>query len=69
MQSRNPAWNYSLVSPALLSVPVRVDSRWPVTRGALWLTVLAAGPGMGILAMAAFLAIGEFVAREGAGDD
>jgi hypothetical protein len=46
---------------ALLSVPVRVASRRPVTRGALWPTVLVAGLMMGILVMAAFAAIDEFI--------
>jgi len=46
---------------ALLSVPVRVASRRPVTRGALWPTILVAGLMMGILVMAAFLAFYEFI--------
>lgn len=45
---------------ALLSVPVRVASRRPMTRGALWPTVLVAGLMMGILVMAAFFAFDEF---------
>jgi hypothetical protein len=45
---------------ALLSVPVRVASRRPVTRGALWPTILVAGLMMGILVMAAVLAFDEF---------
>ena len=54
---------------ALLSVPVRVASRRPVTRGALWPTVLVAGLMMGVLVMAAVLAIDEFVYRlEDTGD-
>jgi hypothetical protein len=53
---------------ALLSVPVRVMSRRPLTRGALWPTVLVAGLMMGILVMAAFFAFDEF-AYEGAGID
>lgn len=53
---------------ALLSVPVRVASRRPLTRGALWPTVLVAGMMMGILVMAAFFAFDEF-AYEGAGID
>jgi hypothetical protein len=48
---------------ALLAVPVRVASRQPVTRGALWPTVLVAGLMMGILVMAAFLAFDEFFYR------
>ena len=45
---------------ALLVVPVRVASRRPVTRGALWPTILVAGLMMGILVMAAVLAFEEF---------
>jgi hypothetical protein len=45
---------------ALLAVPVRVASRRPVTRSALWPTILVAGLMMGILVMAAFLAFDEF---------
>lgn len=48
---------------ALLAVPVRVASRRPVTRGVLWPTVLVAGLMMGVLVMAAVLAIDEFVYR------
>lgn len=62
-----PYWTWVVVMVgcqlALLSVPVRVTSRRPVTRGALWPTVLVAGLMMGILVMAAFLAIDEFVHR------
>jgi len=54
---------------ALLAVPVRVASRRPVTSGALWPTVLAAGLMMGILVMAAFFAFDEFVYGEGAGNE
>ncbi len=68
-----PYWIWVVVMAgcqlALLSVPVRVASRRPVTRGALWPTILVAGLMMGILVMAAFLAIDEFVVGEGAGDD
>jgi len=46
---------------ALLAVPVRVAGRRPITRGALWPTVLAAGLMMGILVMAAILSMDEFV--------
>ncbi len=53
---------------ALLAVPVRVASRRPVTRAALWPTVLVAGLMMGILVMAAFFAFDEF-AYEGDGID
>ena len=48
---------------ALLTVPVRVASRRPVTRGALWPTVLVAGLMMAILVTAAFFAMDEFVYR------
>ena len=48
---------------ALLSVPVRVASRRPVTQGALWPTILAAGLMAGALAAAAAFAIGEFIYR------
>jgi len=48
---------------ALLSVPVRVASRRPVTQGALWPTILAAGLMVGALAAAAIFAIGEFIYR------
>jgi hypothetical protein len=68
-----PYWIWVVVMAgcqlALLSVPVRVESRRPVTRGALWPMVLVVGLMMGILVTAAFLAIDEFVARESAGDD
>lgn len=53
---------------ALLSVPVRVASRRPLTRGALWPTVLVAGLMMGILVMAAFFAFDEFVYKDDAID-
>ena len=46
---------------ALLSVPVRVASRRPVTQGALWPTVLVAGLMAGALVAAAVLAISEFL--------
>ena len=49
---------------ALLAVPVRVASRRPVTRGALWPTVLVAGLMMGILVTVAFFAMDEFVNRD-----
>ena len=48
---------------ALLAVPVRVASRRPVTRGALWPTVLTAGLMMAILVMAAFFAMDEFITK------
>ena len=50
---------------ALLSVPVRVVSRRPVTRAALWPTVLVAGLMMAILVMAAFFAFDEFAYEGG----
>jgi len=46
---------------ALLSVPVRVASRRPVTQSALWPTILAAGLMVGALAAAAAFAIDEFI--------
>ena len=46
---------------ALLSVPVRVASRRPVTHSALWPTILVAGLMMGILVAAAYVSIDEFV--------
>jgi len=46
---------------ALLSVPVRVASRRPVTRSALWPTILAAGLMISALATAAAFAIEEFI--------
>ncbi len=57
------AWIVAMVASqfALLSVPVRVDSSRPVTRSALWPTILTAGLMMGVLVLAAFLAIDEFV--------
>ncbi|MDH4259342.1 MAG: hypothetical protein OEW16_03460 [Gammaproteobacteria bacterium] len=62
-----PYWIWVIVMVAcqlaLLSVPVRVASRRPVTRSALWPTILVAGLMMGILVTAAFVAIDEFVYR------
>jgi hypothetical protein len=54
---------------ALLAVPVQVASRRPVTRGALWPTVLVAGLMMGTLITAAFLAFDEFIYLDDGGDD
>ena len=46
---------------ALLLVPVRVESRRPVTRSALWPTVLAAGLMAGALVIGAGLSISELL--------
>ena len=54
---------------ALLAVPVRVASRRPLTRGALWPTVLVAGLMMGVLVTAAFFAFDEFIYRGNVGDE
>lgn len=54
---------------ALLTLPVRVASRRPVTRAALWPTVLVAGLMMGILVTAALLAFDEFVYLDKGGDN
>lgn len=48
---------------ALLAVPVRVASRRPVTRGAVWPTILAGGLMAGALVAGAFLSLYEFVVR------
>ena|SRR5947207_9621924 len=54
---------------ALLAVPVRVASRRPVTRSALWPTLLAGGLMMAGLAMGAVCSAYEFVFRDkGKGD-
>jgi hypothetical protein len=45
----------------LLTVPVRVAGRRPITRGSVWRTVLATGLMAGGLAAGALLSIGEFV--------
>ncbi|HUB66591.1 MAG TPA: hypothetical protein VL981_03810 [Candidatus Methylacidiphilales bacterium] len=45
----------------LLTVPVRVASRRPVTRGSVWRTVLATSLMAGGLAIGALLSLGEFV--------
>ena len=46
---------------ALLAVPVRVASRRPVTKGPLWLTVLAGGLMAGALFVGAAYSILEFI--------
>ena len=48
---------------ALLALPLRVSSRRPVTRGALWPTVLVGGLMMGILVVGAGFSITEFVTK------
>ncbi len=48
---------------SLLSVPVRVASLRPVTRGPIWRTILAGGLMAGGLAVGAFLSIYEFFVR------
>lgn len=54
---------------ALLSVPVRSVNRRPVTRGAIWPTILAAGLMIGGLVTAAVFSIGEFILRTKADND
>src|SRR5947208_14191495 len=49
---------------ALLAVPVRVASRRPVTRGALWPTLLAGGLMMGGMVSAACCCLYEFIFRD-----
>lgn len=49
---------------ALLAVPVRVASRRPVTKGPLWLTVLAGGLMAGALVVGAAYSILEFIYRD-----
>jgi hypothetical protein len=49
---------------ALLAVPVSLADRRPVTRGALWPTVLAGGVMMGALVAGAASAIAEFLYRD-----
>jgi hypothetical protein len=46
---------------ALLAVPVRVASRRPVTRGALWPTILAGGLMAGMLVLGGAWSILEFI--------
>src|ERR1700722_6538675 len=53
-----------LSQAALLSVPGRVASRRPVTKGALWPTVLAGGVLAGGLAGGAIFSILEFIFAE-----
>ena len=57
-----------LAQAALLVVPVRVASRRPVTRRSLLWPVVAAGLMMGVLAIAALYALGEFALGEHALD-
>lgn len=49
---------------ALLAVPVRIASRRPVTKGALWPTVLIGGLMAGALFVGAAYSILEFIFRE-----
>jgi len=49
---------------ALLTVPVRVASRRPITRNALWPTLLAGGFMMGGLVLGGVCCIYEFVVRD-----
>ena len=49
---------------ALLALPLRVSSRRPITRGALWPTVLAGGLMMGFLVVGAGFSIAEFVSKD-----
>jgi hypothetical protein len=69
--TKAPYWIWLVVMAgcqlALLCVPVRVASRRPVTRGALWPTILVAGLMMAILVMAAFFAFDEFVGKGSSG--
>lgn len=60
------SWQYWLIlvvlvvcQYSLLRVPVRVSSRRPVTRGALWPTVLAGGFTVGLLFLGAVVAVIE----------
>jgi hypothetical protein len=53
---------------ALLAVPMRVASRRPVTKGALWRTVLAGGLMAGALLIGAIYSILEFVFRDHGAD-
>lgn len=66
-----PYWIWLVVMAgcqlALLSVPVRVASRRPITRSALWPTILVAGLMMGILVTAAFFAFDEFIKPDTSG--
>lgn len=65
------SWQYWLLLAAmfvsqyaLLRVPVRVASRRPVTRGALWPTILAAGLMFGCLVAAGVCAVIEFAVSD-----
>src|SRR4051812_14786559 len=49
---------------ALLSVPVRVASRRPMTKGALWPAILAGGLMAGALIFAAICSVLEFIFAE-----
>lgn len=64
-------WQYWLILAmmflsqyALLRLPVRVTSRRPVTRGAIWPTLLAGGLMFGCLAAGAAASIVEFVTAQ-----
>ena len=48
----------------LLALPVRVASRRPVTRGALWPTILGAGFMLAILLLGAGLSIAEIIVND-----
>lgn len=49
---------------ALLAVPVRVASRRPMTRGAVWPTILAGGFATGLLVLGAVLSLTEFLTHD-----
>src|SRR5882724_1914152 len=49
---------------ALLAVPVRVESRRPITKGALWPTVLVGGLMAGALLIGASFSVFEFIFGE-----
>jgi hypothetical protein len=53
---------------ALLMVPVRLASRRPITRGALWPTILAVGLMMGGLVAGAVWSLAELIFRDNAFD-
>ena len=53
-----------LCEVALLFVPVRVASRRPVTRRALWVPLLASGVLAALLGLGGSLAVGEYVQLE-----
>lgn len=54
---------------ALLAVPVRVASRRPITRGALWPTILAGGFATGLLVLGAVLSLTEFLTHDSIPDN